>query len=470
MTGTEEPPIDDWAGYEPAFDPPEPKKIEPKTAKGTEDRVASEFSARYGDSLKYDHSAEAWYQWTNAHWVKLEMPIAMHMARILARELGGNGKSSFVAGAERFAKADPMHAVTADIWDNDPMLLGTPTGTINLRTGQQHRAKPEYMITRMTGCSPKSGTPEKWITFLNEVTGDDQGVIDYLQRLFGYCLTGDISEQALAFFHGPGGNGKGVFLNVMRSIMGTYAVTASMETFTASKHDRHPTDLAMLAGARLVTASETEAGRSWNQQRITNITGADPITARFMRKDFFTYIPKFKLIIIGNYAPRLQHVDEAMKRRFNLVPFNRKPKVKNLKLQAELMEEAPMILAWALQGCLEWQKVGLVPPNTITDATSDYFDDQDLFGQWIEDRCVTGKDATGREYEASSGQLFNAWREYAKEAAQYDKTGTTSDFAEAMEKRGFVRFRKKAMRGFKGIKLLTLSDGPQFDNHETLPF
>ena len=116
-----------------------------------------------------------------------------------------------------------------------------------------------------------------------------------------------------------------MFLNTIARIAGTYAVTASMDTFVASHHDRHSTELAMLHGARLVTASETEEGRSWAESRIKQLTGGDPITARYMREDFFTYRPQFKLTLLGNHKPALRHVDEAVRRRFNIVPFTRQP-------------------------------------------------------------------------------------------------------------------------------------------------
>ena len=137
------------------------------------------------------------------------------------------------------------------------------------------------------------------------------------------------------FGFGNGGNGKGVWLNTVAGIMADYATTAAMETFTASKFDRHPTELAMLRGARMVTASETEEGRSWAESRIKQMTGGDPITARFMQKDFFTFQPNFKLTIIGNHKPLLRNVDEAARRRFNLIPFNRTPAKVDKQLQGK---------------------------------------------------------------------------------------------------------------------------------------
>src|SRR5262249_40615227 len=153
-------------------------------------------------------------------------------------------------------------------------------------------------------------------------------------------------------------------------------------TFTASKNDRHPTDLAKLRGARLVTSSETEQGRAWAESRLKAMTGADRISARFMRQDFFEFDPHFKLTIIGNHQPVLQNVDEAMRRRINMIPFTRKPAVIDRDLETKLMAEAPGILQWMIDGCLDWQANGLVRPDVVKVATDNYFADQDTFGQW----------------------------------------------------------------------------------------
>jgi putative DNA primase/helicase len=228
-----------------------------------------------------------------------------------------------------------------------------------------------------------------WLQFLSEATGNDDGLIRFLRQWCGYCLTGIINQHALLFVYGDGGNGKSVFLNAETTIMKDYAVISAMETFTSSNNDKHPTELAMLRGARLVTASETEAGKAWAEARIKQITGGDPITARFMRQDFFTYMPQFKLTIIGNHKPTLHNIDEAARRRFNIVPFTRKPAISDPQLGEKLMAEAPGILQWMIEGCLDWQKNGLVRPASVTEATDEYFSDQEVFPRWLEEECIT---------------------------------------------------------------------------------
>lgn len=282
-----------------------------------------------------------------------------------------------------------IHRVGED-WDRDPFLLATPGGVADLRTGQMRPARPGDMMTRIAAVAPAAPGNEAplWRAFLMQATKGDDQLIGFLKRWFGYCLTGSTREHALFFGYGPGGNGKSVLLNTVARILGDYAVVAAMETFTASHGDKHPTDLAMLRGARLVTATETEEGRAWAESRIKQMTGGDPVSARFMRQDFFTYRPQFKITIAGNNKPVLRNVDEAARRRFNIVPFLHKPEKKDLDLEAKLEAEWPAILAWMIDGCLAWQADGLTKPDVVNAATAEYFEAQDHFGRWLAECCI----------------------------------------------------------------------------------
>jgi putative DNA primase/helicase len=164
-----------------------------------------------------------------------------------------------------------------------------------------------------------------------------------------------------------------------------------METFTVTRGDKHSTDLAMLDGARMVMASEVEEGQTWAEARIKAVTGGDPITARFMRQDNFTFVPRFKLTISGNHKPALKGVDNSTRRRFNIVPFNKRPVAPDVELPEKLRVEWGAILRWMINGCLEWRWKGLGAPAAVTEATKDYFEAQDYFGRWLEDRCSLGE-------------------------------------------------------------------------------
>lgn len=414
----------------------------------SEDAIALEFTRQNAGTLRFDHNAGKWYQWQFTHWSATDVPVAFHFAREIGRRLGAGKKStckaSVAGGAERFARADPAHAVTSNVWDNDPWLLGTPAGTLDLRTGKMHTARRDEFITKITGCRPENKPATLWLKFLHDATNGDAAMQVYLQRIAGYCLTGLTNEHALFFIYGPGGNGKSVFLNILVHILGEYAMSAPMDTFTSSKFSSHPTELAMLKGARLVTASETEEGRAWAEARIKALTGGDPITARFMRQDFFTYQPQFKLLFAGNHQPSLSSVDPAMQRRFNMMPFVHKPKQPDHMLEEKLKEEAPRILAWALQGCLDWQQHGMGRPESVTAATADYFSQQDLLGHWIEDRCTTASS----DWDTPAA-LFKSWADFTRHAGE--DAGTAKAFSSALEKRGFRRQKSNGIRKHLGL-------------------
>src|SRR5262249_4428793 len=212
-------------------------------------------------------------------------------------------------------------AASVDQWDADPWLLNTPAGTIDLRSGRMRAHAAGDYITQVTAVAPGGECP-LFRAMLQRIFAGDEALTLFVQRALGYALTGKLSKQALFFAYGSGGNGKGVLLNTIAGILAGYAAFAPMDTFTLAEGERHPTELAMLRGARFVVAQETEAGRRWNEPRIKALTGGDPITARTMRADFFTYRPRFKLFIAGNHKPTIGCVDEAIRRRLTLIPFD----------------------------------------------------------------------------------------------------------------------------------------------------
>ena len=259
----------------------------------TEHGVAQAFASRHRDRLRYCHDTGAWFVWNGTKWQQDKTKRAFDWARRLAAELSHErefktkaitGKATFASAVERLARADPSIACTIEKWNPDPFLLGTPNGTIDLRTGLLMPAKQTDFITKLAASGP-SATADcpQWLAFLEQATAGDHDLVAFLRRWCGYVLTGDTREHALIFIYGPGGNGKSVFINTVQRIVGEYCRTASMDTFTAGHGDKHPTDLAMLRGARMVVAMETEEGRAWAESRIKQMTGGDMIAARFMR-------------------------------------------------------------------------------------------------------------------------------------------------------------------------------------------
>jgi putative DNA primase/helicase len=286
--------------------------------------------------------------------------------------------------------------------------------------------------------------------FLYRVTDNDADLIGFLQRWCGYCCTGSVREHAFVFAYGTGANGKSTFVNTIRGILGDYAAVADMGTFLGSNAERHPTDLAKLRGARLVVAIETQKGRRWDETKIKALTGGDKITARFMRQDFFDFTPTFKLLICGNHKPRLNSVDEAIRRRLLLVPFTVQIPLaeRDKDLADKLRAEWPAILRWMIDGCLEWQRIGLAPPKSVLDATEEYFGEQDVLQQWL-DECT--KDG-GPFAHTRTTELFASWKLWCEN--RNTKPSTEQALSMALVDKGYTKKRNNAgQQGFCKILL-----------------
>ena len=425
----------------------------------SDEALALKFTADHGNNLRYVSTLNKWLFWGGRRWEFDATELVLSRARDLCRRESSRcaspaqaksvGSAKTVRAVEFLARADRRHAATPDQWDRDPWLLNTPDGVIDLRTGAMREHRQEDYLTRITAVSPLAGAP-MWIKSLETITANDIELRAYLRRVAGYCLTGSTREHAMFFGFGTGANGKGTFLNTLTKIMGGYAVVAPMETFTASAGDRHPTELAMLRGARFVTAQETEEGRRWAEAKIAALTGGDPISAREMRQDFFTFLPVFKLFIAGNHKPGLRNVNEAIRRRFNLIPFTVTiPKQqRDPSLPDKLVAEWPGILAWMIQGCLEWQSGGLNPPSAVLGATIDYFEAEDTIKTWIDDRCILN---AGKFTE--TGKLFASYKAWSEKSREF--VISLKRFSQDMENRDFRRGRSGSTdrSGFYGIEI-----------------
>jgi putative DNA primase/helicase len=420
--------------------------------------IADCFAREHGDELRYVAKWGQWLRYDGKRWVEEPTLLAFDLARRLCRELieeygakqhetKGVLSAKTVAAVERVARADRRIAATINQWDTDPFALNTPDGVVDLRTGQLSPHRLENYVTKMTAVSPGGECP-LWHEFLDRFTNKDEELKKFLQRTFGYCLTGDTSEEALFFFFGLGANGKGVLFHTIAGIMSDYHRAASMDTFTFSVGERHTTELARLCGARLVTATETEEGKRWNESRIKTLTGRDKITARFMRQDDFEFVPQFKLLISGNHRPGLRTIDEAMRRRMNLIncAVTIPEKERDPDLAEKLKSEWSGILSWLIEGCLQWWRDGLRPPTVVVSATDDYVSGEDALIAWIEECCVKGSDKTD-----TSLALWTSWREYAKQAEEFP--GNRKRFCQKLEDRGFERCKCRDQRGYRGLAL-----------------
>jgi P4 family phage/plasmid primase-like protien len=369
---------------------------------------------------------------------------------------GGNGAASkkmvsaaTVGSVEHLARSDSRHAMKPSQWDAHCWQLNTQTGIVNLRSGECLAHDPSYFHTKSCTVGPSKESPALWLRFVNRVTGGNHELQSLLQRVAGYCLTADTSEQALFFLYGLGGNGKGVFLNAISNILGTYARTCAPEVFALQKFEKHPTALAGLMGSRLVTASEIERGAELAESQVKTLTGDDPITARFMRGDFFDFRPTFKMILSGNNKPTLRSVDDAIRRRVHLIPFSVTipTEERDTKLSEKLRSEYPQILGWMIDGCLAWQREGLNPPDCVRAATEEYLESEDTQGRWIAERAVLRKGI-----ETSTAALFadfKSWAELNKESCP-----SLRAFSVALAQRpGIKKSDNTHSRGFVGVAL-----------------
>lgn len=426
---------------------------------GTEDALALSFTRRYHRDWRYVAGWGKWLVWDGQRWRTEDTLAATDLIRSVCRQTAVRADNPKVAaklasagtvgGVERLARADRRHAATTDEWDADPWLLNTPGGVVDLKTGRMRPHERADRMTKITTATPSGDCPT-WRQFIDEVTGADKELQSYLQRMVGYALTGSTQEHALFFLYGTGANGKSVFVNTLATILGDYATNAPMDTFMETRTDRHPTDMAGLRGARFVAAIETEQGKRWAESKLKNLTGGDKISARFMRQDFFEFFPQFKLFVAGNHKPAIRNIDEAMKRRLHLIPFTITvpPDRRDKNLQQKLLAERDGILAWAVQGCLDWQRHGrLSPPQRVVEATEEYFEAEDALGRWLDERCV-------REANAKSltAELFNDWKQWAEAAGEF--VGAQRRFSDLLITRGLDKWRNgMGVRGFQGICL-----------------
>jgi putative DNA primase/helicase len=431
---------------------------EPRPPAFSDEALALRFAEVYTHRFRYVGAWGKWMVWDGMQWRSDDTLHAFDAARHICREAASRANdprvqtsvasAKTVAAVERLARADRRLAATTDQWDADPWLLNTPKGIVDLRTGKMRPARIDDYATKITAVAPGGECPT-WQRFLCRVTGDNQELIAFLRRVCGYALTGITREQALFFLYGTGANGKGVFLSTVTGILADYHMSAAIETFTASQSERHPTDLAGLRGARLVTATETEEGRRWAESKIKVLTGGDKISARFMRQDYFEFVPSFKLAIAGNHRPGLRSVDEAIRRRFHLIPFSVTIPVaeRDPTLLQRLKAEWTGILFWMIQGCLEWQTSGLQVPAVVKEATASYLEAEDAIGAWIDECCELNPQAW-----ATHAALFGSWSKWAEKAGEPQRSGRS--FTQNIESHGCRPQRLHAGRGFYGLRIL----------------
>lgn len=435
--------------------------LSPSNAPPSQDAAARELVKRYGDEILYCEEMGGWHMWTGSYWRRDVTNEALDLTRRVVVDLADcvrenanaywrTASAMTIAGVERIARSDRAIAAYAAQFDRDPLLLNTPGGVVDLRTGQLRAGRRDDYMTRVAGAVPGGECP-RFLSFVSEVMGGDAELIRYLQTWIGYNLTGLNRESVVNFWYGGGANGKSVLLNVMAGICGTYAMTFNSNVLMASKSERHPEEIARLRGVRCAITSEVDQNARFDEAKFKLMSGGDRLTGRFMRKDTFEFDPCFKITIAGNHRPRITNVDEAMRRRMHLVPFevtvppDRRDKMLGEKLKAEY----PGILAWAVQGAVEYLRSGLHPPARLIAATDDWFAAEDRLGRMIEDCFVRDPDA-----KTPTALLYSAYVGWTAQNGE-KFTMPQKDFTAAMHKRGFesVQVGQERTRSLKGLRL-----------------
>lgn len=342
-----------------------------------------------------------------------------------------------------------------DDFDADPWLLNCDNGVVDLRTGQLMPQNPDNRISKIAGAAydPAAACPT-WEACLQTWFAGDADLIGFIQRAIGYTLTGLTSEQALFFLYGTGKNGKSVFCEVLQALLLDYGRKTPTDTLMLKRMDEGiPNDIARLPGARAVIAAELAEGKRLNESLVKDLTGGDRIAARFLRREFFEFSPTFKIWMYGNHAPAIRGTDEGIWRRMRRVPFtvtipeaDRDPDLIN-KLKAELAG----ILAWAVRGCLDWQRQGLGMPAAVKDATDKYRAEQDALAAFLEECCLIGP-----SYQVTAGELYKAYKAWAEDNGE--NPINSRKFSQALSERGHSISGREGGTGrrlYHGLGLVT---------------
>lgn len=423
----------------------------------TDSGNAELFTQLYGDRVRFNHRRGRWLLWGEHHWTEDPDGTVHRLAkeavrqRYLAATALDNledraAQAKFAVVSENRQRLEALLALArnqlpisdrGDAWDRNPWLLGVGNGVLDLRTGALIDGEPDQRITKVVDVrfDPQATCP-RWLRFLDEVFNGDQETIDFIWRAIGYSLAGDTSEQCVFACYGTGSNGKSVLLSVIRKLAGAYAYNAPFSVFELQNRGNIPNDVAALAGARLVTSSETNEGTRLNEGRLKALTGNDPITARFLNREFFTFYAEAKYWLAVNHRPRVDDQSFGFWRRVRLIPFLRTFDAdRDSGLESKLVRELPGILAWAVRGCLAWQDQGLGLPDTVATATEAYRQDSDPLAQFLDDCCVIRPDARCGATEAYLAYVAWATQRAMKESEKLSSTLFGTKLGERFQKK-----------------------------------
>ncbi len=426
---------------------------------------AQHYAAKYADELRYCVAWEKWLNWDGARWkiddelrpLKLATELVEGMFSDVmetrhAQQLKHVCDSAKIARMRALIDlAAPKLAIQLETLDQNGWILNCKNGVVDLTTGELMPHDRKLGITKLcsTEFEPTARSPV-WEKFLFDVFAGDVELIQFVQRLFGYFLTGDVSEQKLALFYGTGANGKSTLLNAFMDTIGPdYTMQCMPDFLMEKKGESHPTEKASLFGKRFVSCVETEASRKLAESTVKMLTGGEKIMARRMREDFWEFDPTHKLVLCTNHRPIIAGTDHGIWRRLLLVPFLQRfdGDRQDKQLPEKLKAERTGILAWAVRGYLEWQRIGLNPPVSVTNATEDYRSSEDIFGRFIAECCIVSKVSAVR-----FSDLYARFEQWANDAGE--STPTKRAVGSWLKENEYEKFSSNG-RWYRGLMLRT---------------
>jgi putative DNA primase/helicase len=429
---------------------------------------ARRFVAQHGAKIRFCHTTKRWYIWSGRRWrqdltggiERLAKKTVRTIYEQAAQEnddeqrkrIGAWAKTSESRGRITamidLAKSERGVPVKPEDLDADPWALNFSNGTLDLRTGELRAHDPADLCTKMIPFDFDAHAKcPLFKRFLHQIFDNNASLIGFVQRAFGYSLTGSTEEQVIFVFYGSGANGKSTLLETVRAGLGEYACTADSSLLLAKTHDGVRNDVARLAGTRLVSTGETEAGRYLAESLVKSLTGGDRVAARFLYSEFFEFDAHFKIVLATNHKPTIRGTDNAIWRRVRLVPFSITipEKEQDKSLPQKLRRELPGILAWAVRGCLKWLQQGLGQPAEVIAAMQAYREEMDVLGGFLKDKCHVGED-----FRETAGTLYLSYRSWCE--SNGEKLLSQQRFGVALADRGFAPHHTRRARFWLGLK------------------
>lgn len=434
----------------------------------TELGVARRLVDAMDGGARYEPASRDWFVWDGRRWARDDEGRVIRLAKRVVDDLPTAAKlvsdpetfkrrvafatkmqtAARISGAIELAKTEPGVPIKFDAFDRQPDLLNVRNGMVNLRSGELLPHDRGAFSTHVIDIDydPAAACPV-FERFVADVLAHDPELVQYVQRAIGYAATGETREQCFFVFHGEGANGKSTLLNVIRAVLGSYGKHTPTETLVA-KTGGASNDLARLAGTRFVTASEANADQRLADGLLKQITGDEPIVARYLFKEFISFHPTFKPFLATNQLPQVNGNDPAIWRRIRTIPFTRvfTAEEQDRELGDKLAAERAGILAWIVRGAASWYWDGLPTPAAVKEANAEYRADMDSVGQFIEERCEVAADAA-----VTASTLYGSYRHHSNDNGRAPVNATM--FGRTLSKRGFMPEKRGGVQHRVGLKL-----------------